>query len=60
MSVTTDNISCGTGIGSAFVGIVFLGVAMFLPETANLIILVRLKIKIWRLELICLILELLC
>lgn len=43
VSVTTDNIARETGIGSSFVGAVFLGVATSLPETTSLISLIRLK-----------------
>ncbi|HAX72950.1 MAG TPA: sodium:proton exchanger [Firmicutes bacterium] len=43
VSITTDRIAQATGIGSSFVGAIFLGVATSLPETTSLISLIRLR-----------------
>lgn len=43
VSITTDSIARETGIGSSFVGAVFLGIATSLPETTSLISLIRLR-----------------
>ncbi|MGL4336571.1 MAG: sodium:calcium antiporter [Turicibacter sp.] len=43
VSITTDKIAQATGIGSSFVGAIFLGIATSLPETTSLISLVRLR-----------------
>ena len=43
ISITTDKIAQSTGIGSSFIGAMFLGVATSLPEMTSLISLIRLK-----------------
>ena len=43
ISVVTDKIARISGIGSSFIGAMFLGVATSLPEMASLVSLVRLK-----------------
>lgn len=43
VSITTDNIARESGIGSSFVGAIFLGVATSLPEMTSLISLIRLR-----------------
>lgn len=43
VSITTDNIARVSGIGSSFVGAIFLGVATSLPEMTSLISLIRLR-----------------
>ena len=43
VSITTDNIARETGVGSSFVGAIFLGVATSLPEMTSLISLIRMR-----------------
>lgn len=43
VSITTDGIARETGIGSSFIGAIFLGVATSLPEMTSLISLIRLR-----------------
>ncbi len=43
ISITTDKIAQQTGIGSSFIGAMFLGVATSLPEMTSLISLIRLR-----------------
>lgn len=43
ISITTDKIAQAMGIGSSFIGAIFLGVATSLPEMTSLISLIRLR-----------------
>ncbi len=43
ISITTDKIAQAIGIGSSFIGAIFLGVATSLPEMTSLISLIRLR-----------------
>lgn len=43
ISITTDKIAQQTGIGSSFIGAMFLGVATSLPEMTGLISLIKLR-----------------
>lgn len=43
VSIVTDRIARETGIGSSFIGAMFLGVATSLPEASSLISLIRMK-----------------
>ena len=43
VAITTDSIARETGIGSSFIGAIFLGIATSLPDTTSLISLIRLQ-----------------